>query len=132
MRTKRPVRLLWVYMTAPATAVAQRLAEALVGERLAACVNLLSGVRSTYRWRGRVERARETVLIAKTRADRYSALCARVRELHPYEVPCIVAGAIERGHPAFLEWVAAESQPERLPPRRTRKRTAGSGRGGSP
>jgi len=113
MSAKPPVRLLWVYMTAPAGPAAGRLAAALVEERLAACVNLLPGARSIYRWRGRVERARETVLIAKTRADRFAALCARVRALHPYEVPCVVAVRIERGNPAFLAWVAAESKPLR-------------------
>lgn len=111
MSAKGPPRLLWVYMTAPSGPAARRLAEALVEERLAACVNRLPGARSIYRWRGRVERARETVLIAKTRADRFAALCARVCALHPYDVPCIVAVPIERGNPAFLEWVAAESAP---------------------
>lgn len=112
MKKRRGTEVLMVYMTAPTAAAADRLAAALVEERLAACVNRLAPMRSVYRWKGRVERAREVALIAKTRADRFDALCARARELHPYETPCIVAWPIGRGLPAFLEWVAEESGSE--------------------
>jgi periplasmic divalent cation tolerance protein len=76
-----------VLLTAPDPAVAEGLARSLVEERLAACVNVVPGVRSFYRWKGRVETAGELLLVVKTRADRAAALAARVRELHPYELP---------------------------------------------
>ncbi len=103
--------VLFVYITAADTAGAIRIAKALVSEQLAACVNILPGVRSVYRWRGAVEHADEVVLIAKTRAERFDALCARVRTLHTYETPCIVAWPIARGFPPFLQWVREASGP---------------------
>lgn len=111
-----------MYITAQNPAAAERLAAALVEERLAACANVLPGVRSVYRWRGAVERAEEAALILKTRADRFEALRARVLELHTYEVPCVIAWPIARGHPAFLEWVAAESAPEQPKSHASRRR----------
>lgn len=113
MKQRDGSKVLMVYMTAPTVATADRLAASLVRERLAACVNRLGPMRSVYRWNGRVERAREVALLAKTRADRFEALSDRVRELHPYVTPCIVAWPVERGLPAFLEWVAEESRPAR-------------------
>ncbi len=101
--------ILLVYITAANSAEAERIAETLVSERLAACENIQPSIRSIYRWRGAVERAEEAALLAKTRADRFEALRARVREIHSYEVPCIVAWPIARGHPAFLDWVREES-----------------------
>lgn len=103
--------VLWVYMTASDRDEADRIATALVEERLAACVNLLDGMRSVYRWQGRVERATETVLIAKTRAERFEALRRRVCELHSYDTPCIEAWPVAHGHPPFLAWVVAETAP---------------------
>jgi periplasmic divalent cation tolerance protein len=84
---------------------AERIAEALVEERLAACVNVLPGVRSIYRWKGAVEREEERLLVVKTRADRFAALRDRVLALHPYEVPEVVAVTIEAGSPAYLRWL---------------------------
>ena len=97
-----------IYMTAADEAGAARLAEALVERRLAACVNILPGVRSVYRWQGRIERAAEVALVAKTTAEKVEALTAEVRRLHPYECPCVVALPIAGGNAAFLEWVARE------------------------
>ena len=88
-----------VLITAPEQETAGTIARALVEERLAACVNLLPGVRSIYRWQGAVEEASEVLLIAKTHASRCAALAARVRALHPYALPEIVANA----------WVSADS-----------------------
>lgn len=100
-----PAALL-VLITCPPEA-ASALAGALVEARLAACVNLLPGIESVYRWQGAVERSAETLLIAKTTPAAYSALEARVRELHPYELPEIVAVDIAAGLPAYLHWLAA-------------------------
>ena len=99
-----------VLLTAPDPETAQRIAQALVEERLAACVNVLPGVRSIYRWQGAVEQASEVLLIAKTQADRSDALAARVRALHPYELPEVVVLPVSGGSEAYLGWVVAESR----------------------
>jgi len=98
-----------VYMVAADSAEAERIAEALVGERLASCVNVLGSVSSTYRWKGTVERATEVALIAKTDNALFDRLAARVRALHSYEVPAIVAWPIVAGDAAYLGWIAAET-----------------------
>jgi periplasmic divalent cation tolerance protein len=98
-----------VYIIAADAAEALKLADALVGERLAACVNVLGGVRSVYRWQGRIERAEEIALIAKTREDLFDRLAARVRELHSYDTPAIVAWPIVAGDPTYLDWIAQET-----------------------
>jgi periplasmic divalent cation tolerance protein len=100
-----------VLVTAPDAATAEVLARALVEERLAACVNVVPGVRSIYRWQGRVEEAAELLLVAKTRADRGAALAARVRELHPYELPEVLELPALGGSEAYLGWVREESSP---------------------
>lgn len=88
---------------------ARRLAAHLVGERLAACVNILAPCRSVYRWEGRIEDAAEVPVLIKTVAARYGALEAAIREIHPYELPEIVAVSLAHGLPAYLAWVAAET-----------------------
>ena len=98
-----------VLLTAPDAACAERLARALVEERLAACVNVVPGVRSFYRWQGAVEAAAELLLVAKTRADRAEALAARVKELHPYELPEVLTLPAAGGSAAYLDWVRTES-----------------------
>lgn len=98
------------FCTCPDAASAERVAESLVGERLAACVNLLPGVRSVYRWQGAIERTDEVLLLVKTTHARLDALAARLRELHPHELPELVAVEAAGGLPAYLEWVAAESR----------------------
>jgi periplasmic divalent cation tolerance protein len=89
---------------------ATKLAETLVGERLAACVNRLPGVLSTYRWQGEVNTDSEELLLIKTTADRFETLKARLLELHPYELPELIALPIERGHAAYLDWVRSTTQ----------------------
>lgn len=92
--------------------VARRIAEILVGERLAACVNVLPGMRSVYRWQGRVEQSDEVLLLIKTSHARLPALIERVRALHPYELPELVAVEAAGGTPAWLDWVVAETARE--------------------
>lgn len=101
---------LLVFSTCPDTASAERIAHALVAERLAACVNRLPGVQSTYWWQGRVEQGGEVLLLIKTTADRMDALTARLRDLHPYELPELVAVEACAGLPAYLDWVVAETR----------------------
>ena len=88
---------------------ADRLADALVGERLAACVTLLPGAQSVYRWEGRVERAEEVQLLVKTTRARFPALRERLVELHPYDVPELLALEAVDGLPAYLDWVTREA-----------------------
>lgn len=106
-RSEDEVRV--VLVTAPDAESAGRLARALVDERLAACVNLVPGVRSIYRWQGRVTEDEELLLVIKTRAGRAAALAARVRDLHPYAVPEVLELAAVGGSEAYLEWVRTES-----------------------
>lgn len=94
----------------PDADTAERLAQRLVEERLAACVNVLPGMRSVYRWQGTVERADEVLLMIKTSSERLAALTERVIALHPYELPELVAVEAAGGSAAWLEWVAAETR----------------------
>jgi periplasmic divalent cation tolerance protein len=100
-----------VLITAPDADTGAALARALVDERLAACVNLVPGIRSIYRWEGRVEEASEVLMVVKTEAARCGALAARVSALHPYDVPEVVELPVAGGSAAYLDWVRAESRP---------------------
>lgn len=95
--------------TAPDAETGARIARTLVEERLAACVNLVPGVRSIYRWQGAIEDGHEVLLVMKTRADRVEALGARLRALHPYALPELVALPAAGGLAAYLDWVAEEA-----------------------
>jgi periplasmic divalent cation tolerance protein len=101
-----------ILMTAGSPEEAARLAQALVAERLAACVNIVGPIRSVYRWRGKVEDGAEHLLIAKTRSDLVPRLGERVKDLHSYEVPEVLALPILYGWPPYLDWLAAETRPE--------------------
>lgn len=94
-----------VLSTCPASEAAQSLAKTLVEEHLAACVNILPGLVSVYSWQGVMESSPETLLLIKTAKPTYPLLEARLRELHPYELPEIVAIDIERGLPDYLQWI---------------------------
>lgn len=91
-------------VTAPADS-ATALARTLVAERFAACVNLLPGITSVYRWDDSVEEAGETLLVAKTTRAGFDAFCKRVSELHPYDVPECIAVPVTAGLPAYINWV---------------------------
>lgn len=97
-----------VFCTVPAEH-ADRLARLLVEDRLAACVQALPGLRSTYRWEGAVEQADETLLLIKTTADRYAALERTLAAHHPYDLPEIVAVDASAGLPAYLRWLGEET-----------------------
>ena len=98
-----------VYVTCSAPAQADAIARALVAEHLAACANIIPGMRSLYRWQGALESADEVVLILKTAAVRVAALTERVKQLHTYTVPCVVAVPVVDGSPEYLAWIAAET-----------------------
>jgi periplasmic divalent cation tolerance protein len=99
-----------VLSTLPDRNAALEMAAQLVERRLAACVNVLAECTSVYRWQGKVETAAEVPILIKTTAARYPALEQAIRELHPYELPEIVAVPIRRGLPGYLQWVAAETR----------------------
>jgi periplasmic divalent cation tolerance protein len=101
-----------VYIVAADAAEADRIAEALVEDRLAACVNILGNIRSVYRWQGAIERADEIALIAKTTAELFNNLAERVRALHSYDTPAIVAWPIVAGDSAYLDWIGGSINPD--------------------
>lgn len=101
---------LLVLTNLPDRAAAERLAALLIEQRLAACVNILAPCRSVYRWKGAMQRDEEHPMLIKTTAERYAALEKALRAGHPYELPEIIAVPIERGLPAYLDWVAAETR----------------------
>ena len=98
------------YITAGSREEALAIGRALVEERLAACANILDGMTSIYHWRGAIEEAKEAVLIVKTRAALVEPLTERVRALHSYDCPCVVALPITDGNPAYLAWIEAETR----------------------
>ena len=100
---------LLVLTNLPDRAAAEKLAETLIAQRVAACVNILAPCRSVYRWKGAVQNDEEHPMLIKTTDERYAALEQAIRAAHPYELPEIVAVSIERGLPAYLEWVATET-----------------------
>jgi periplasmic divalent cation tolerance protein len=98
-----------VLTTMPADERAEALADALVEERLAACVNVAAPMTSVYRWQGTIERAREQQLVIKTSAEQLDRVRARVRELHPYELPELIVLPVSGAAADFLAWVRAET-----------------------
>lgn len=102
-----------VLVTAPKLPVARRLARTLVNERLAACVNLVPDLRSVYRWEGKVCEDAEVLCLIKTRHALLDRLIERVRSLHPYSVPEIIALPLVAGSAPYLAWMAAATRPAR-------------------
>ena len=98
-----------VYVTASDRDEAVRIGKALVEERLAACANVIDGARSLYRWEGEVRDDPEAVVILKSRTELMDALTSRVKEIHSYDVPCIVSWPILDGNAEYLSWLAAET-----------------------
>ena len=91
--------------TVPDRESGERIAKALVEERLAACVNVVPGLTSVYRWEGKVEEASEALLLIKTAASKFEALKKRVQELHPYDLPEIIALSVTAGSSDYLKWI---------------------------
>lgn len=111
MPTPAPLDACIVFVTVGGPELAQTIARSLVEERLAACVNVLPGVTSIYRWEGRICEDAEVVLVIKTTAGRLDALTSRVRDLHTYQVPEVVAVPIVAGSAPYLAWVAESVVP---------------------
>lgn len=104
-----PTDVLVVLVTAPSQEKAVEIARAVVEARLAACGNVVPGLRSIYRWEGRVHDDAEALLVLKTTRARFEALRDRVLALHPYEVPEVLALPVEAGSAAYLGWIAGET-----------------------
>jgi periplasmic divalent cation tolerance protein len=104
--SSEPAAVVLVLTTLGADADAAAFARSLVDERLAACVNILPAVTSVYRWQGTVEQDREQLLVVKTTTDRLAALEARVRQLHPYDLPEFLVIPASGGSTAYLAWVS--------------------------
>ncbi len=105
-------RTVFVYTTWPTTVEAEEAGRTLVERRLAACVNILPGMISHYRWQGDVERGEEAVMLVKTRASLADAVSDAVKELHSYETPAIVVLPVESVEKAYLAWMLESTAPE--------------------
>jgi periplasmic divalent cation tolerance protein len=101
----------WVYVTAASAADAEAIGRAAVEARLAACANVLGATKAIYWWDGKVESAPEAALVLKTRSALVPALTEKIKALHGYDCPCVVALPIVGGNPDFLDWLAAETEP---------------------
>ena len=103
------MKALLVLTNLPDRGIAERMADALIANQLAACVNILAPCRSVYRWQGAVQHDEEHPMLIKTTLERYPALEAEIRAQHPYELPEIIALPIERGLAGYLAWVVEET-----------------------
>ena len=99
-----------VYCTCPDHEAALSLANTLIDEALAGCINIIPGLTSVYHWKGKRETGTEELLMIKTTREQYPALEARIRELHPYELPEIIAVTIDAGLPGYLAWISESCQ----------------------
>ena len=103
----RPMRAIVIVTTVGTEDQANLLARELIARRQAACVNVVPGVRSTYRWKGKICTDGEMMLVVKTLDGEFDAVAATIRELHTYELPEILSFPVDRGDARFLEWIAA-------------------------
>ncbi len=95
-----------VFITAPDEDTAADIARVLVGDGLAACVNIVRNIRSIYKWQGKMEDESEVLMIAKTSRDRFDALAGTVKDMHPYDVPEIISVPITQGSDQYIEWLS--------------------------
>lgn len=102
--------IILVLTNLPDRASAQRLAQTMIENRTAACINILAECSSVYRWQGKIETASEVPLLIKTARAAYPRLEAAIRAHHPYELPEIIAVPVSAGFPGYLQWVARETQ----------------------
>ena len=123
MPARTPHKMRVIFVTTESEEQAVQIARTLVAERLAACVNIVGPVRSIYRWRDGVKDDREYLLIIKTRALLYMKVETRVREMHTYEIPEVLALNADRGSPPYIQWLLDSTRrpgphPIKSPPKR--------------
>ena len=106
--------ILLAFSTFPDVETARRIARQLVTENFAACANIIPAIESIYRWQGKIEQGNETLVLFKTTAARYPAFQEKLKSLHPYDVPEIIACPIDQALPEYLRWVIDSSAPENL------------------
>ncbi|THJ23784.1 MAG: divalent-cation tolerance protein CutA [Nitrospira sp. CG24D] len=97
-----------VFVTVPGLREGSRISKAILTSRLAACVNVIPGVQSMYQWKGKIVREKEAMLVMKTTRARYQKLEQKIKQLHPYEVPEVIAMPLICGSPQYIEWVKRE------------------------
>ena len=102
-------KLCWVYMTVGSFEEAKSIGQILVGQNLAACVNLLENMTSIYNWEDKIEESQEVIMIAKTRKTLMPKLVEKVNSLHSYDCPCILELPIQGGNPNFLSWIKSQT-----------------------
>ena len=106
---KSSEKFCWVYMTAGSVEEAKSIGQILVGQNLAACVNLLENMTSIYKWEEKLEESQEVIMIAKTRKTLMRKLVEKVNSLHSYDCPCILKLPIQGGNPDFLSWIESKT-----------------------
>ena len=106
---KSSEKFCWVYMTAGSVEEAKSIGKILVGQNLAACVNLLENMTSIYKWEEKLEESQEVIMIAKTRKTLMPKLIETVNSLHSYDCPCILELPIQGGNPDFLSWIKSQT-----------------------
>ncbi|MBN1619950.1 divalent-cation tolerance protein CutA [candidate division WOR-3 bacterium] len=99
------MKALLIYITASDKEEAVKIAESLVSKKLAACANIIEGVDSVYHWKGKVQRSKESVVIAKTASELLDDLTSEIIKIHSYECPCVAAFEISGGNESFLKWI---------------------------
>ena len=107
--------IFWVYMTAGSMEEARSIAKELVKSRLAACANLLPAMESIYEWENTIQQDQEVVLIAKTAGNRLAGLQNRVKEMHSYACPCVLALPVADGNQPFIQWIRSQVEPQAEP-----------------
>ena len=106
---KSSEKFCWVYMTAGSVEEAKSIGQILVGQNLAACVNLLENMTSIYKWEEKLEESQEVIMIAKTRKTLMPKLIETVNSLHSYDCPCLLELPIQGGNPDFLSWIESQT-----------------------
>ena len=99
----------YVYVTFPNEKIANKICEAVINDKIATCANIVPGS-TIYRWKGSIEKSKEIIAFIKTRSDLVKKVADKVREMHPYEVPCIVAFDISKGSKPYLDWISENTQ----------------------
>jgi periplasmic divalent cation tolerance protein len=107
------MKFLLVYITTASRAEAERICQALLQDRLVACVNIVGPISARFWWQGRIAKSREVLVLAKTRAALARAVIRKVKSVHSYAVPCVATLSISQGNPDFLKWIASETQTQR-------------------